>query len=224
MKQTIPFLLIFFVVSSCIEILDDITFNIDGSGTFRYTLNLSSSQVKINSILALDSLDGKRVPSLQDIQDRFVFFSEYLSTQEGISNVQIDTNYSNYICKIKCDFTNVYFLQVGFHNSLQATFKKLEKEEMSYDWITWNGNVLTRKVPDIDKMSLPSFKSEDSDLLKKGNYTSITRFENQIDSCDNPSAILSKNEKAVMLRKSVFDVINHHQVMDNIIYVDSTSK
>ena len=224
MKQVIPFLLIFFVVSSCIEILDDITFNKDGSGTFRYTLNLSSSQVKINSILALDSLDGKKVPSLEDIQERFVFFSDYLAAQEGISNVQIDTNYSKHIYKVKCDFTNIFALQSGFQNSLQATLKQLESEEMSYEWIRWDGNVITRKVPDIDKMSLPSLKSEDSDLLKKGNYTSITRFENQIDSCDNPSANLSKNNKAVMLRKSVFDVINNHQVMDNIIYVDSTGK
>ena len=224
MKKAIPFLLIFFVVSSCIEILDDITFNTDGSGSFRYTLNLSSSQVKINSILALDSLDGKKVPSLEEIQDKFVFFSEYLASQEGISNVQIDTNYAQYIFKVKCDFTNISALQYGFQNSLQATFTQLENEEMSYDWITWNRNVMTRKVPDIDKMSLPSFNSEDSDLLKKGNYTSITRFENQIDSCDNPNAILSKNKKAVMLRKSVFDVMNHHHVMDNIIYVDSTSK
>ena len=224
MKQVIPFLLIFFVVSSCIEILDDITFNTDGSGTFRYTLNLSSSQVKINSILALDSLDGKKVPSLEDIQERFVFFSEYLAAQEGISNVQIDTNYSKHIYKVKCDFTDVFALQCGFQNSLQATLSQLESKEMSYKWIIWNGNVMTRKVPDIDKMSLPSFKSEDSDLLKKGNYTSITRFENKIDSCNNSDAILSKNQKAVMLRKSVFDVINHHQVMDNIIYADSTSK
>lgn len=224
MKQTIPFLCVFFVISSCIEILDDITFNLDGSGTFRYTLNLSSSQVKINSILALDSLDGNKVPSLEEIQQKIVFFREHLGAQEGISNVQIDTNYAQYIFKVNCDFINISALQSGFQNSLRATFTKLENEEMSYDWITWNGNVMMRKVPDIDKMTLPSFKSEESDLLKKGNYTSITRFENHVDSCDNPNAILSKNKKAVMLRKSVFDVMNHHKVMDNIIYVDSTSK
>ncbi len=224
MKQVFPFLLTFFLVSSCIEILDDITFNIDGSGTFRYTLNLSSSQVKINSILALDSLDGKKVPSLKDVQDRFVFFSEYLATQEGLSGVRIDTNHSQFIYKIKCDFTNVYALQSGFQNALKATFTQMDNEDLSYDWITWNGNVMIRNVPDIDKMSLPSFKTEDSDLLKKGNYTSITRFETQIDSCDNPNAILSKNQRAVMLRKSAFEVVNNHKVLDNIIYVDSTSK
>ena len=74
MKQTIPFLCVFFVISSCIEILDDITFNLDGSGTFKYTLNLSSSQVKINSILALDSLDGNKVPSLEEIQQKIVLW------------------------------------------------------------------------------------------------------------------------------------------------------
>jgi hypothetical protein len=217
-------LFLFFIISSCIEILDDITFNPDGSGTFKYSLNLSSSQVKINSILALDSLDGKKVPSLEEIHQKLLFFGEHLATQEGISNVQIDTNFAQYIFKIKFDFTDVFVLQSGFQNSIRATFEQLENEEISYDWITWNGGVMIRKVPDINQMSMPSFKSEDSDLLKKGNYTSITRFENHVDSCSNPNAVLSKNHKAVMLRKSVLDVMSDHKVMDNIIYVDSTSK
>ena len=50
-------------LSSFIEILDDITFNADGSGELNYTINLSSSKLKINSILALDTLNGKKVPN-----------------------------------------------------------------------------------------------------------------------------------------------------------------
>ena len=70
MKKHVTILLLLFIMPSCIEILDDIKFNIDGSGTFKYTVNLSSSQVKLNSILALDSLDGKKVPSLPEIQEK----------------------------------------------------------------------------------------------------------------------------------------------------------
>jgi hypothetical protein len=205
-----------------LEILDDISFNIDGSGTFKYTVNLSSSQVKLNSILALDSIDGKKVPSINEIQEKIEVFAELLSAQEGISNVYIDTNYQQFIFKIQCDFSNVIDLQRGFESSLKETLTQLENEEIAYDWITWDGQVMVRKVPDLDRWSLPSIKTEDSELLKKGYYTSITRFENKVNYFENPAAKLSKNERAVMLRKSAFEVFNDHKVMDNIIHVDST--
>ena len=82
--------------------------------------------------------------------------------------------------------------------------------------------MMVRKIPNLDTWSIPTIKTEDSDLLKKGNYTSITRFENRVNSFENTTAKLSKNKRAVMLRKSALDVFNDHEVMDNIIYVDST--
>ena len=222
MKKHLSIILLCLITSSCLEILDDISFNIDGSGTFKYTVNLSSSQVKLNSILALDSIDGKKVPSINEIQEKIEVFTELLSAQEGISNVYIDTNYQQFIFKIQCDFSNVIDLQRGFESSLKETLTQLENEEIAYDWITWDGQVMVRKVPDLDRWSLPSIKTEDSELLKKGYYTSITRFENKVNYFENPAAKLSKNERAVMLRKSAFEVFNDHKVMDNIIHVDST--
>lgn len=222
MKKHLSIILLCLITSSCLEILDDISFNIDGSGTFKYTVNLSSSQVKLNSILALDSIDGKKVPSINEIQEKIEVFAELLSAQEGISNVYIDTNYQQFIFKIQCDFSNVIDLQRGFESSLKETLTQLENEEIAYDWITWDGQVMVRKVPDLDRWPLPSIKTEDSELLKKGYYTSITRFENKVNYFENPAAKLSKNERAVMLRKSAFEVFNDHKVMDNIIHVDST--
>lgn len=222
MKKHLSIILLCLITSSCLEILDDISFNIDGSGTFKYTVNLSSSQVKLNSILALDSIDGKKVPSINEIQEKIEVFGELLSAQEGISNVYIDTNYQQFIFKIQCDFSNVIDLQRGFESSLKETLTQLENEEIAYDWITWDGQVMVRKVPDLDRWSLPSIKTEDSELLKNGYYTSITRFENKVNYFENPAAKLSKNERAVMLRKSAFEVFNDHKVMDNIIHVDST--
>lgn len=222
MKKHVTILLLLFIMPSCIEILDDIKFNIDGSGTFKYTVNLSSSQVKLNSILALDSLDGKKVPSLPEIQEKMEEFRTELSEQEGISNVHIDTNYTQFIFKIQCDFSNVVNLQRGIEKSLHKITTKLNGENLSHDWITYDGQMMVRKIPNLDTWSIPTIKTEDSDLLKKGNYTSITRFENRVNSFENTTAKLSKNKRAVMLRKSALDVFNDHEVMDNIIYVDST--
>ena len=74
-------------VTGCIEIIDDLTLNMDGTGSFKYNINLSSSKVKINSILALDSLDGKRVPSIGEIKQKIDRLDEQLKSESGISNV-----------------------------------------------------------------------------------------------------------------------------------------
>ena len=77
------YLLLFFLiglVTSCIEISDDLTLNNDGSGTLRYKINLSASKVKVNSILALDSLDGKPVPSKTQISANTILKKYRLDT------------------------------------------------------------------------------------------------------------------------------------------------
>ena len=145
-----------------------------------------------------------------------------LSEEEGISNVHIDTNYTQFIFKIQCDFSNVSNLQRGIENAIQSITTDLINENLSYDWITYDSRVMIRTVPNFESWSLPKIKTEDSELMKKGNYTSITRFENLVNAFENTDAKLSKNKHAVMLRKSAFDVFNDHTAMDNIIYVDST--
>ena len=144
-----------------------------------------------------------------------------LSEEEGISNVHIDTNYTQFIFKIQCDFSNVSNLQRGIENAIQSITTDLIKENLSYDWITYDGRVMIRKVPNFESWSLPKIKTEDFELLKKELYFDYS-FENLVNSFDNTDAKLSKNEHAVMLRKSPFEVFNNQTEMDNIIYVDST--
>ena len=81
-----------FSFTSCIEIIDDLAVNEDGSGTFKYNVNISSSKIKLNSYLALDSLDGKRVPSLDEIKGYVDDVVTSLKKQKGISNLTIESN------------------------------------------------------------------------------------------------------------------------------------
>jgi hypothetical protein len=53
-------------LTSCIELIDDITINSDGSGKLKYSINLSSSKTECNSLILLDSLNGYKVPKYLD--------------------------------------------------------------------------------------------------------------------------------------------------------------
>ena len=62
-------------------------------------------------------------------------------------------------------------------------------------------------------------KSEDIELLKQGNYTSITRFERLVDRFENDNAILSKNKMAVMIKTNPYLLSQSYNLLENTIYL-----
>jgi hypothetical protein len=216
---TLLVFLSFFSLSSCIEIIDDITLKNDGSGTLKYTINLSESKVKINSILALDSLDGKKVPSIPEMEERIASFKKKLSAQTGISNVTIESNFTNYIFKLQCDFTNVVALQNALKDVIEEESKEKNIPELDQNWLSWDGSKMTRSIPEITVKKTKEIKAEDIELMKQGNYTSITRFERAVEKFDNAAAVLSKNKMAVMIKTNPYALTQNSNILENSIYL-----
>ena len=221
MKWTLFFtgVLVVFGFSSCIEILDDLTLNNDGSGTFKYTINLSSSKVKVNSLLALDSLDGKKVPSIDDISDKIKEVINQLKESNGISNVQMESNYTDFIFKLQFDFNSLKQLQDAVVLIVKTESKGSNFKEIESRWLSFDDGKLVRSIPQITIEKANQFKKEDADLLKLGSYTSITRFERDVESFDNSEAKQAKNNKAVMLRTNAYSLTQNPSLLDNTIYL-----
>ena len=217
------FLGLLFSFTSCIEIIDDLSINEDGTGTFKYTVNISSSKVKLNSYLALDSLDGKKVPSLDDIKIHIEDVVESLRNQEGISNLTIESNYSDFVFKLKLDFNSVADLQNAIKSVARENSKNSILEELDHNWLNYSKESLARSIPKMNIERAQNMSSEETKLLKEGTYTSITRFANEIDRFDNTNAILAKNKKAVMVRTDMYSLSQKIQLLDNTIYLKNSS-
>ena len=215
----IGLLVILLSFNSCIEIIDDISIKNDGSGTLKYTVNLSSSKIKINSILALDSLEGREVPNIEEIEERILSFKKKLESKPGMSNVTIDYNFTDYILKLQCDFTNVILLQTALKEVIQEESKEKNIPELAQVWLNWDGSKMVRSIPEITVKKTKDFKQEDIELMKKGNYTSISRFERTVDKFDNAAATLSKNKMAVMIRTNPYALTQNSKILENTIYL-----
>jgi hypothetical protein len=215
--KIIYLLIILGLFTSCIEIWDDLTLNNDGTGTLRYKINLSESKVKVNSILALDSLDGKPVPSKAQISAKINEFVRILDAQVGISNVLVEENYTDFIFKFSCDFSSVRNLQDGIKLSIaQISNEKLNTAADQF-WLSWDGNTLVRSIPSYVTQQIKNYKFEDAEQLKGGVYTSIARFERPVASFENKSGTLSKNQMAVMVRTNTFELKENQHLLDNTI-------
>lgn len=215
-----PFLL--FGFTSCIEIIDDISINEDGSGTFKYSINLSSSKVKINSFLALDSLDGKKVPSIEEIAEIADRVVSLLKTQDGISNVSFSSNYTDFVFRLECDFSSIDRLHEVVRTLILSESKQKDIPELDTPWITYRDDKLVRSIPTITIKKASEINKPDIDLLKEGKYTSITRFQRDVVKMENAAGIISKNKKAVMLRATPYSLIQNPKLLDNTIFLVKT--
>ena len=201
--------------------MDELTIHDDGSGTLKYAINLSSSRVKVNSILALDSLDGKKVPSIDEIKAKVILFKKTLSLQNGISGVSVSVNYTDFIFKFECDFSSVYLLQ----DALRKTFAIISNDQsitqQDFYWLSFDSKILKRSVPSIAIDKLHKLSQNDINLLKTGSYTSISRFDRIVDHFENSLSKLSKDSKSLMIRTDTYSLKEKQSILENTIHLFS---
>jgi len=201
----------------CVEIIDDLTLNSDGSGSFKYNVNLSSSKIKINAILALDSLDGKRVPTLDEIKLKIDDLHKKLKLQSGISNSILEADYTNFIFKFSCDFASIEDLQSAIKLIAISENNNKPIPELDHNWLIFGDMQLERSIPELTIKKSKQITAKDQLMLKEGTYTSITRFDKEIESYNNNNAKLSANKKAIMLRTDVYSLTQKPGHLDNLI-------
>ena len=206
-------------LSSCIEIFDDLTIHNDGTGTFKYNINLSSSKLKINSILALDSINGVKVPSIEFVKSEIARIKSKFEIKVGISNVTVESNFTDFIFKLKCDFTNVANLQTAIKEIISEENLLKNVDDLSHSWVSWEGQTLIRNIPDISFKKTKDLSANEIDLLSQGKYTSITRFDRPIEKFENQTGKLSASKMAVMLQTNTYSLIQNVKLLENTIYL-----
>lgn len=210
-KQFYKLLLFTFLIpilSSCFEVVEEISMRNDGTGDVVVTINLSQSKTKVASIMLLDSVQGYKVPSKKKIQEELTEAVAYLKKSEGISNVKSTTDFNNYIATISFTFKDVSNINNITKNILaQQKIKAANTSSYSFNKGT---KTFFRKYQTLStaKTQFDKLKSKDRAVFNGATYTSIYRFESPVTSTSNRTSNLSKSKKAVMLKSSIMDLIN----------------
>ncbi|MCX2475610.1 hypothetical protein OQZ33_14855 [Pedobacter sp. MC2016-05] len=196
------------ILSSCFQVVEEITMRNDGTGDVMLTINLSQSKTKVASIMLLDSVQGYKVPSKQKIQKELNEAAAYLRKSEGITNVKTTSDFNNYIATISFSFKDVSNINNITKNILaQQKIKATNTSSYTYNKTT---KTFSRKYQAVAsaKTEYNKLKSKDKAVFNGAMYTSIYRFESPVISTTNSASNLSKSKKAVMLKASVMDLIN----------------
>ncbi len=205
-RQTIAVFASILLLSSCFQVVEEITLKNDGSGEMQLTVNFSQSKSKLASIMLMDSLNGYKIPSEKDIQEFMSETVDYLKKSKGVSNVKKTLDLKNYIATV-----NFSFKDLSDINGL--TKKLLEKEKSKAPVNSYAFEKVLGQVKRIYQYS-PAMKKEydklkpkDRELFKTAGFTSIFRFDKAIASSSNKIAKVSPSGKAIMIKTTALALI-----------------
>jgi hypothetical protein len=209
------FIPLIFIFSSCFELIEDTTFHEDGSGIYKVTLNMSSSQTRLNSVMAMDSIDGKKVPSEEELQLEIDSFVTALNEQNGIQNAKASLSTEEWILKFSCAFDDLSALKNGLNN---ATSKWQKKDQKIGDYfeVNFDSSGYMRKLNTqiSDKWKSKATEDEDYNKLKEGKCVFIQRFPKPISTTSKENVNIAKNRLACMLMLSPHEIIQNPEKLN----------
>ncbi len=202
--------------TSCFEIIEEVSFNKDGSGHVTLTMNLSKSKTKLNSMLLLDSVNNYKVPSKQEIRQRIAQAVEKVKRIQGISNVKNSIDFGEYIFTVSCDFTDVDALNTVISNFSTKKDAAMIKKQKHFSFDTAK-NTFTRNYHYDISAAFKKTNMEDRKVFETATMTTIYRFETPIVSSQNTTAKIAGSKKAIMLRVNAQDIIKNKNSIKNQI-------
>jgi len=205
-------------LTSCFDVLEEITLNKDGTGSVVYTLNLSQSKLKISQIMKLDTINDYPIPSEQQITDSILSYYNRSLKIKGLSNQKKSEDFENFIFTFSCDFTNI-----GALNDLAIGLNKAKKIDPNvslehYKFVKGE-NVYTRSGDYKIKKEFDKMKTIDQAVFKDAMFVSIFRGEAEILEAKNPETKVSPNKKNAMLALPIMDIVQGNSSVANTIYL-----
>ena len=209
-------LLIAFSYISCFEIVEEVSLNDDGTGSFNLTINMSQSRMQINSMLLLDSINGRPVPKITDFKEAIIRVKTELKRDSSISNIKIIENWEDYIFSISGDFKNVNALNKAIKN-INTIFTPKGYTPQIYDNFKYENNVFERLYSYNLINEYNALGEKDKNVFKNAKYTTIYRFNSPVKSYSNTDALKSKSGKAIMLKVNVRELVTNKKTIKNTI-------
>ena len=209
------FIIIIFIFSSCFEIVEEVNLDEAGGGDFKLTVNLSKSKGQVKNLLALDTLRGRNVPSIEEIGIEIDKIVRELEEVEGVSEVSSVKNFDDFILSISYHFNDINTL----NRSIQYVVENHTNNRPDLTQITfynYQDNVFERKVDFDYSIIMKNFRS-DLKILETSTYTSIYRFKVPVDYVSNSSTKVSKSGKAVMNKVRASQLIKDQSLIKNKI-------
>jgi hypothetical protein len=231
MKQ-LSFILIFvlaIITSSCLDMVEEITLNRDGSGSYSMSIDMSEMMTMMKGLMSSEeennetNFSGSMDSTMQEL-------AATLRDMQGISNVAHQTE--NFKFKISYDFADIEALNEAAQNNALSSGGMGQGEMMDGMMPTnpayeWTKKTFERIDPPTEDL-LDQASSEDDEMAQamemakmfmgSASYKSIYHFPGKIKKMENDDARISADKKTATLEVKLLDILEGNAGLGNKIY------
>lgn len=206
-EMKLLFLLPVILLTGCFQIIEEINMKADGSGEMVLTLDMSQSMDQVKSYLDAGVVEGKELPSQSQLESFLDDLEDDLAAMKGLSDVDIQRNWSSFVFKVRCRFSKVEDLDNAMYDLAGKAASHSEKKWQPEPNYRYRNGIFQRlfeyRPNPADFENLPTSRKV---MLEQAKYLVIYRFEKAIDHYTNQAFQLSPSRKAVMLQTTPADI------------------
>jgi len=203
-------------LTSCFELVEQISMNEDGTGEMTVTLNLNESKEQLKEFMqSEDGAGGFAAPDQKELDAFFKNIVATVSEVEGISNVKSDIFYEDFIFSISASFEQVEAMNEAvskFTTGMTRGMLDL-KNEYAYEKGTFKRSFQS-PIPEGEYEKVPMMQRV---ILESARIISVYRFEKTIKGMSNDDTELSFDKKEARFESTLGDVVKGIRSPDNVI-------
>ncbi len=206
------FVALSFTATGCLDMVEEISLNNDGSGTYVYSMDVSKLVEQLKPLASLDSTGQMMNNLYKNFDSTYTSYVQKYEGINGVSNVRYDKSTAD-VYKITLDFTNVDVL-----NTVVDITKGEEVETGLYTWSKGRFNRKDGGVAISDELLGDDENKEMAELyLKDMTYSLILHFPGKVKSVSNKNAVLSDNDRTVKASYSMSEIRDKNKSLQNEI-------
>lgn len=203
-------------LSSCFELVEEISFTDNQKGKYELTLNCSRSRDKLSGLMKLDSFMGVKLPGQYRISEDIEAARYALENSPGIKNAHCSMDFNNFIFSISFNFDSVQALNKGIVAAMNSASSVIQFRSSGF-FVKSPETFERTAMPADSLIRTISGRNDVIELIEDASITSIIRFNKQVSSASNKDARISKNGTAVMVKQNVKDALLKPQLLFNKI-------
>lgn len=212
MKKIIRILLfaaLGFTATGCLDIIEEITINKDGSGTYVTAYDITKLA---DTYGTLDSTGQSIKDTKKTLDSTFEVLKNKIASLNGVSAAYLDKSEKN-VTKLRLNFTNI--------NVLNKVLDQDKKDASEMNLYSQSKGRLTRKAGGISSLMGGDEEEEQNEMmspfLAEMKYRIIYHLPAAVKKMTNEDATLSNDKKTVTLEVSIEDVKEKRKTLSNEI-------
>lgn len=196
-----------FTLTGCFELLEEVHYRKDGSGTYKFTMDMSQMKAMLEMAMSADTTGSVNLDTLSAMPREM---SKKLQGMPGITNIKEINDMENFVFGVEYEFKDIEALNnATMASSIDPELGKAAERVFTGSKKSFERLNSKAMASALDEAMGAAGEGEEAEMammfLKDVSFTFVYNFDRKVKKVSNSLAKISDDKKSVTLKYFLFD-------------------